>query len=104
MRATNIVLDVVLDRKMRVLNNYSLKELIRYGPEEHSKVLAIEEELTRPKPKLPKDARPRMVLAASRYAFERDSEKADLIHENAIKGIHNTSANVRREKRAKKRK
>jgi hypothetical protein len=103
MRATNIVLDVVLDRKMRVLNNYSLKELIRYGPEEHSKVLAIEEELTRPKPKLPRDARPRMVLAASRYAFERDSEKADLIHENAIKGIEMTAANVRREKRRKKR-
>jgi hypothetical protein len=93
-RGMNLVLDVALDRKMRVLNNYSLSELIRYLPAEHTKILAIEGELTREKPRFPDDARPRMVLAASRFAFERNPEKADVIHENAKKGIEKLAKNV----------
>lgn len=94
-RALNIVLDVVLNRNMRVLNNHSLIELIHYKPSEHAYVLAIEQELTREKPKFPADARPRMVLAASRLAFERAPDKAEIIHENAIKGVHKLAKNVR---------
>jgi hypothetical protein len=94
-RAMNLVLDVVLDRKMRVLNNESLLDLVRYTPEEHAMVLQIEWELTRKNPKFPKGARPRMVLAASRFAFERNPELADLIQENAVKGIKKLKKNIK---------
>ncbi|MCX6646503.1 MAG: hypothetical protein NTY09_09120 [bacterium] len=97
-RAMNIVLDVVLDRNMRVLNNQLLVELIKYSPEEHGIVLQIEHELARNHPRFPKNARPRMVLAASRYAFERDPDSADIIHENAVKGIQTLALNVKHRK------
>ncbi len=98
-RAMNMLLDVILDRKIRVLNGHSLTEVIRYTPEEHAMVLQIEQELTRDRPRFPKDARPRMVLAASRFAFERDPEAADMIHENAVKGIRKLAKNIRPKKR-----
>jgi len=101
-RAMEMVLDVILERTIRVLNHYSLAELIRYGPKEHSKVLAIEEELTRKRPVFPRDARPRMVLAASRFAFERDPAKAELIHENAVKGIKSLAKNLKHRKKARR--
>ena len=94
-KAMNVVLDVALNRKMRVLNNYSLLELIRYDTAEHTKILAIETELTKEKPRFPTDARPRMVVAASRFAFERAPEDAELIHQNAIKGIVKLAKNVK---------
>jgi len=94
-RAMNLLLDVALDRNIRVLNNHSLVELIRYTPEEHSLVLQLERELTHRNPRFPRAARPRMILAASRFAFERDPENADLIHENAVKGILALAANAR---------
>lgn len=94
-RAMNLVMDVVLNRKMRVLNNESLLDLIRYTPEEHAMVLQIEWELTRKNPRFPKGARPRMVLAASRFAFERDPGLADLIQENAVKGIKKLKKNIK---------
>jgi len=101
-RAMNLILDVVLDRKLKVLNNHSLVEVIRYTPEEHAIVLQIESELGRGRPSLPKKAHPRMVLAASRYGFERDPDRADLIHDNAIKGIKKLAKNIRQRARQKK--
>jgi len=101
-RAMNILLDVALNRKVRVLNNHSLLEVTHYTPEEHALVLQIEEELTRKRPSFPKEARPRMVLAASRFAFERDPESADLIHENAVKGINKLAKNIRAKKKTAK--
>jgi hypothetical protein len=100
-RAMNMLLDVALNRNMRVLNNHSLIEVIRYTPDEHKIVLDIEEELTKPRPHFPNSAFPRMVLAASRYAFERDPENAELIHQNAIKGIRKLAKNIRHERKAK---
>lgn len=98
-RALNIILDVVLDRNMRVLNNQSLLELIKYTPDEHAMVLQIEWELARSRPRFPKGAHPRMVLAASRYAFERNPEAADAIHENAVKGIQTLARNIKPRKK-----
>lgn len=98
-RAMNIVLDVVLNRGMRVLNNQILPDLIKYTAEEHTKVLEIELELLRSRPRFPKGARPRMVLAASRYAFERNPESADLIHQNTIKGIQKLARNIKPHKK-----
>jgi hypothetical protein len=97
-RAMKIVLDVVLDRNMRVLNNQPLVQLIKYSPEEHAMVLQIEHELARNHPRFPKCARPRMVLAASRYAFERDPDSADIIHNNAITGIQDLARNIKHRK------
>jgi len=101
-RAMNIVLDVVLGRNMRVLNGNSLLDVIRYSAQEHSLVLQIEEELTRKRPSIPKNARPRMVLAASRFAFERDPDNADIIHENAVKAIKKLAKNIRPKKKSGK--
>ncbi len=101
-RAMNIVLNVVLNRKLRVLNNHSLVEIIKYGPREHSKVLAIADELLRKIPRLPKDSRPRMVLAASRFAFECEPGLADVIHDNALSGVKRLGKKMR-EKRQRKR-
>jgi hypothetical protein len=97
-RAVNIVLDIILSRNMRVLNNNLLTDIIRYGPEEHAKVLEIEEELTKKRSKMPADIRPRMVLEASRFAFERDPNNADLIHNNAVRAIRNIGSTVRERK------
>jgi hypothetical protein len=58
-------------------------------------VLQIEEELTRSRPSFPKGTFPRMVLTASRFAFERDPDKAELIHNNAVKGIKKFAKKVR---------
>jgi hypothetical protein len=98
-RAMNIMLDVVLGRNMRVLNGNSLLDVIRYSAEEHALVLQIEEELTRKRPSIPREARPRMVLAASRFAFERDPDNADIIHDNAVKAIRNLAKNIRPKKK-----
>jgi len=98
-RAMNMVLDVVLDRKIKVLNNNSLIDLIKYSPSEHALILRIEGELTRPRPSFPKDAYPRMVLAASRFAFERDPDNAELIHTNAVKGIKKLARKVRKKRK-----
>ncbi|MFH1676711.1 MAG: hypothetical protein ABIC40_06765, partial [bacterium] len=94
-RAMNIVLDVILDRKIRVLNNNALTDIVRYSPSEHSLVLQIEQELTKAHPKFPVKAFPRHVLSASRFAFERDPVNADLIHENAVKGFEKLSKNLK---------
>ncbi len=98
-RAMNMILDVVLDRHVRVLNNHSLLEILRYTPDEHALVLQIDGELTEDRPQIQKDARPRMVLAASRFAFERDPNNADLIHNNAIRAIKNLAKNIRPKKK-----
>jgi len=101
-RAMNLLLDVVLDRNMRVLNNNGLLDIVRYSPEEHALVLEIEHELTRERPRIPGNARPRMILAASRFAFERAPDAADLIHENSVKGIKKLAKNIRPKKPRKK--
>jgi len=101
-RAMNILLDVVLDRSLRILRNNSLLDIVRYTPEEHAKILAIEWELTNKNPRMPKGARPRMVLAATRFAFERDPDKAEIIHTNAVKYIRLLAKNIRPKKPRKK--
>jgi len=101
-RAMKIVLDVILHKPLRVLNNHSLLEIVRYTPEEHAKILQIDWELTKVHPSIPKTARPRMVLAASRFAFEREPENADLIHKNAVKAIHDLAGNIKPKKTKKK--
>ncbi len=103
-RAMNMLLDVVLDRKIKVLNNNSLIDLIRYSPKEHATVLRIEDELTRPRPNFPKDAYPRMIMAASRFAFERSPSSADLIHVNAVKGIKKFAKKIRKKRKSSSRK
>jgi hypothetical protein len=39
-----------------------------------------------------------MVLEASRFAFERDPNNADLIHNNAVRAIRNIGSTVRERK------
>ena len=100
-RAMNIVLDVVLDRQMRVLNNHTLSEILSYKPREHSKVLAVEEVLTKKRPRFPKGIRPRIVLEASRLAFERDPGNAELIHDNSVRAIERLGRKMKEKSRRK---
>ena len=87
LRAFRAMLPAMIDTPVAAFGGNRLLDLIRYDADDHERVLRVAEGLLNGTTKFGRKDRARHILAASRFAFEREPGQQESIHELAVEAI-----------------